>query len=169
MTSKTIREMLIAARETNAKDFNEFLLIQEWMKKENGKVINRWMDKRLPEGWQIQWRAGMAHIIMPSGNSHLISYGEALNVDNLPRYDSCYGEGAAERIKNIDRYLNDPEAFTEMAEMYLQAADLYAKLQNTIKAIWPTSHKNPIHYDLVKVAGFADGVFSDIYFKQPKK
>jgi hypothetical protein len=169
MTSKEIRAMLIASREKNQADFNEFLLIQEWMKKENGKVINRWMDKRLPEGWEIQWRAGMAHIKMPSGNSHLISYGEALNADNLPRYDSCYGEGAANRIQQIDGYLNNPEAFTEMAEMYLQAATLYAKLQKTVNDIWPTSHKNPIHYELVKAAGFADGVFSDIYFKQSKK
>lgn len=161
--------MLIASREKNQADFNEFLLIQEWAKKENGKKIDGWLNKRLPEDWKIEWRAGMAHVRMPSGNSHLLSYGEPVNAEMMPKYDACYGAGAAERIQHIDRYLNDPEAFTEMAEMYLQAATLYTKLQKTVNDIWPTSHKNPIHYELVKVAGFGDGVFSDIYFKQPKK
>lgn len=168
MTSKDIRAMLIASREKNQADFNEFLLIQEWMKKENGKKFDGWLAKRLPNGWKINWRAGMAHIEMPSGNSHLISYGEALNVDNLPKYDSWACAGASERIQNIDRYLNDPEAFTQMAEMYLQAATLYAKLQKTVNDIWPTFHKNPIHYELVKAAGFPDSIFSDIYFKRSK-
>jgi hypothetical protein len=169
MTSKDIREMLIAARKRNQDDFNEFLLIQEWMKKENGKRIDGWLKKRLPEGWKIDSSvSSLIYIDMPSGNKHLISYGEALNVDNLPRYDSWACSGASERIKQIDAYLDDPEAFFEMAEMYIQAADLYAKLQNTVLAIWPTSHRNPTHYELVRAAGFPDNLFSEIYFKTKK-
>jgi len=169
MTSKEIRAMLIASREKNQADFNEFLLIQEWAKKENGKNIDGWLKKRLPEGWAIDSSSSLTYIKMPSGNKHLISYGYSVTAEKLPEYDSWACAGASERIQQIDRYLNDPEAFDEMAVMYLQASILYEKMQKTVNDIWPISHKNPIHYELVKAAGFADGVFSDIYFKQSKK
>ena len=168
MKSKDIKAMLIASKQKNESDYNEFLLIQEWAKKESGKKIDGWMAKRLPDGWKINWRAGMAHIEMPSGNSHLISYGENINPEMMPKYDSWADAGARERIEKIDAFLNDGDAFTEMAEKYLKAASLFNELQEVIGKIGVSSHRNPIHYEIVKAAGFPDNIFSDIYYKRPK-
>lgn len=165
LTKSVIIDMLQRDIVDNKADHAQHLVIYEFLKANDGKKIDGWLIKKLPEGMKYEFRAGMHHIKDVNDKQHLISYDNIVKSELFhEKYDTWATVGALERIEKLEALLNSPDNLIKTFIDLQKAFNILCAKVKTMKSGKLDSFHNPIYYDLLRSITIPTNLISDIEF-----
>jgi hypothetical protein len=155
MTRKQLADIITKEIDNNLMDYERHNFLRVHLSKHEGKPISKRILNGL-DGWMLDSRYGMCHLVNSDKKSHLIAYdtNSIISLENFDKFDAAYGSAAKERADQLkDLYLN---RFDELLETYNEIEKANNKLKNAIKNAGTRnllSYHNPAYYAIVNKIG----------------
>ena len=165
LTKSVIIDMLQKDIADNKRDNEQHNIIYEFLKANDGKKIDGWLIKKLPEGMKHEFRAGMHNIKDRNNMQHLISYDNIVKAELFhEKYDTWATIGALERIANLEALLSNPD---KLIKTFISLQKTFNTLCVQVKELEAgnlKSFRNPIYYDLLRCITIPTSLISDIQY-----
>src|SRR5574343_74217 len=131
-------------------------LFYELIKKNEGKQVTRHIEKHLPDGFSLDYKAGMFHFTNKT-KSFLVAYNSDpfYNSEKFRNFDACHGTASQERIDKINLIINNPEKLEKMVKLFTRLEKSFRELKESVNEIYDgdfCSYKNTINYQLIRFA-----------------
>jgi len=168
---KTAKEILINNLQTEKSDLKEHEIINNSLIPFEGKAITKRVLKVLPDGFDLDLKAGMIRIKSNTGKIHLVAYNTdpVYNSQNFDKFDSPYFEGAKTRIFQIEGFLNDQNKLNELTKVFVNVRTAWERFTEAAKCLENSkfdSFNNPCYYELLRNYGVPSQILSDIKFSK---